>query len=127
MPCSSCPYRRDVPSGVWAAVEYEKLLDFDLPTGEQPAATFACHVTPEATCHGWAVVHSSRGVEYALLGLRIWPPSTPIPEPGVPLFASGTEAAWHGASGIADPDEDAAATVERLTRKYPRLRKENER
>ena len=26
-PCSSCPYRKDVPSGVWAHHEYEKLRD----------------------------------------------------------------------------------------------------
>lgn len=24
-PCASCPYRKDVPSGVWEASEYEKL------------------------------------------------------------------------------------------------------
>jgi hypothetical protein len=28
-PCASCPYRKDVPSGIWAAHEYTKLLAYD--------------------------------------------------------------------------------------------------
>ena len=35
-PCGSCPYRKDVPSGVWAVSEYLKLVEYDRPTGEQP-------------------------------------------------------------------------------------------
>ncbi|WP_336794377.1 DUF6283 family protein [Gordonia malaquae] len=42
-PCESCPYRRDVPSGVWAESEYEKLRAYDAPTGEQPVRLFLCH------------------------------------------------------------------------------------
>lgn len=26
-PCETCPYRRDVPSGVWSADEYRKLIE----------------------------------------------------------------------------------------------------
>jgi hypothetical protein len=121
MPCSSCPYRRDVPSGVWAAHEYKKLVEYDNPTGEQPVASFFCHATPEALCHGWAVVHSNRGREYELLALRVWRSDAPLPEARVPLFESGTAAATHGLSDIADPDDEAVSTVERLLRKYPRL------
>lgn len=40
-PCSSCPYRRDVPSGVWHREEYEKLLQYDDSTEILPA--FMCH------------------------------------------------------------------------------------
>ena len=120
-PCSSCPYRRDVPSGVWATHEYEKLRAYDEPTYNQPAASFACHATPEHYCHGWAVVHENRGREHALLALRIWPPVAEIPEPAVPLFASGNEAADHGQADIEEPSEEADETVERLLRKYPRL------
>jgi hypothetical protein len=29
-PCESCPYRKDVPSGVWSEGEYRKLPQYDL-------------------------------------------------------------------------------------------------
>ena len=122
-PCSSCPYRTDVPSGVWSYHEYEKLREYDEITPDQPFATFACHATPEHYCHGWAVCHTSRGNEYDLIALRIWPPQGGIPEAAVPLFDSGNEAADHGQANIEDPDEDAIKTSERLLRKYERLQR----
>ena len=121
-PCSACPYRCDVPSGIWSYEEYEKLRGYDEITPEQPLATFHCHATPESLCHGWAVVHTSRGSEYDLLALRIWP-TGPIPEAGVELFPSGNEAADHGQAEIATPSAAATETVDRLVRKYPRLQK----
>jgi len=119
-PCSACPYRKDVPSGVWEHHEYEKLREYDAITPDQPFAYFACHATPESLCHGWAVVHTSRGNEYDLLALRIigYPD---IPKPTVELFASGNEAADHGQEEIETPSTEALETVERLVRKYPRL------
>lgn len=120
-PCSACPYRRDVPSGVWVADEYIKLVQYDQPTPEQPLRTFACHATPEHHCHGWAVVHSSRGHEFDLLALRFAPPEGGIPEPGVPLFASGTEAAQHGLRDVDAPSPAAEDTVGRLLRKYDHI------
>ena len=121
-PCSSCPYRQDVPSGVWNASEYEKLRDYDNPTGDQPMATFACHATPEHHCHGWAVVHTSRGNEFDLLALRIFG-YPEIPPAGVPLFESGNDAADHGQANITDPSDEAIETTQRLLRKYPRLQR----
>jgi hypothetical protein len=120
-PCQSCPYRKDVPSGIWSEYEYDKLVDFDLPTGDQPMATFACHATPGHYCHGWAVVHSNRGPEYELLGLRVFAPGAEIPEAAVPLFESGQEAADHGKRDIDNPSPEARAFVERLVGKYDRL------
>lgn len=119
-PCSACPYRTDVPPGVWADDEYTKLRLYDAPTGEQPLAAFACHATPEHFCHGWAVVHTSRGHEFDLLALRLVG-CPPMPESTVPLFASGNDAADHGQ---ADPDEDAVKVMDRLLAKYPRLQTE---
>lgn len=121
-PCSACPYRCDVPSGIWSYEEYEKLRGYDEPTFDQPLATFHCHATPESLCHGWAVVHTSRGHGFDLLALRIWPTEKSIPPAGVPLFDSGNEAADHGQTEIATPSAEATETVERLTRKYQRLR-----
>ena len=120
-PCSACPYRRDCPSGLWASYEYDKLRDYDNPTPDQPMASFFCHATPEHLCHGWAVVHTSRGNEYDLLALRIWP-GGPVPEAGVPLFDSGNEAADWGQRDIEDPSPEAMEAVAKLMRKYERLR-----
>jgi hypothetical protein len=107
---------------VWASHEYDKLVEYDEPTGNQPLATFACHATPDHHCHGWAVVHTSRGHEYDLLALRVYPPSTPVPAAGVPLFDSGAEAAAHGQRDVDTPAPEAQAAAQRLLRKHPRLR-----
>lgn len=120
-PCRSCPYRLDVPSGVWAHEEYEKLRLYDAPTGEQPFAPFACHATPDALCAGWATVHSNRGHDHDLLALRLLG-SPEIPKPTTPLFDSGNDAADHGQADIGDPSPEAQETIDRLLRKYDRLR-----
>lgn len=122
MPCSACPYRQDVPSGLWEAHEYEKLRDYDNPTFAQPMATFGCHATPEHLCHGWAVVHTSRGNEFDLLALRFGSHG-PVPEAGVPLFASGNEAADWGQRDLDDPSDEALDAMDKLLRKYPRLQR----
>jgi hypothetical protein len=119
--CSACPYRKDVPSGVWAEAEYDKLASYDAPTMDQPLGAFACHATPEVICHGWAVVHSRQTGEHELLALRVFPVEGDIPPEGAPLFGSGTEAAEHGKRDIENPSEEAKDVVARLVRKYDRL------
>ena len=122
-PCSACPYRTDVPSGVWSATEYEKLRAYDRVTFEQPFEAFACHATPEHICSGWAVVHSTRGGEYELLGLRILGIGAhEVPPTKIELFASGNEAADWGEQDIEDPSEEAMDVVAKLMSKYERLR-----
>lgn len=121
-PCSSCPYRRDCPSGVWAEDEYEKLRRYDEPTWAQPTAAFGCHATPEHPCHGWAVVHGDDLLALRLLAAKQGE-GIVIPEPGAELFGSGNEAADYGMEMIDDPDADAVEVQERLLRKYPRLRR----
>jgi hypothetical protein len=119
-PCPQCPYRRDVPSGVWSHEEYEKLRPYDLPTAEQPFGGFSCHAKPDCFCHGWAVVHSNRGHEHDLIALRL-SPDAEVPEPAVPLFGSGNEAADHGQREIETPGIEARKAVTVL-RRYPRIR-----
>ena len=121
--CSACPYRKDVPSGVWEPAEYDKLPPYDRPTADQPWAPFMCHATPDHYCHGWAVVHMSRGHDRELLALRLFG-CPPVPPASTPLFASGLLAAEHGQRDAAAPTPEACETVERLTRKHARLRRE---
>lgn len=119
-PCPACPYRRDCPSGVWSREDYEKLRPYDGETFEQPVQAFSCHATPKWLCHGWAVVHSSRGHEHDLLALRI-AHTAEIPEAAVPLWGSGNEAADHGQAEIDAPGSAAGEAIRKLLR-YPRLR-----
>jgi hypothetical protein len=114
-----------VPSGVWAHEEYEKLRRYDKPTGEQPVGAFSCHATPEKLCHGWVVVHTSRGHAFDLLALRLLFEPVHIPAPAVPLFESGNEAADHGQKSIDRPDADALRAMGSLLR-YPRIRAAND-
>ena len=44
-PCATCPYRRDVPAGIWHPTEYAKLAEFDESPG--PLKTFLCHNSPD--------------------------------------------------------------------------------
>jgi hypothetical protein len=122
-PCNSCPYRRDVPSGVWEAEEYEKLPPYDGETADQPPQVFMCHQQDGNLCAGWVAVHDmdeSLGLRLAasmgmfsseeLELLRSY--ST-----DVPLFDSGTEAREHGLADVETPGVEARALVEKLQRR----------
>jgi hypothetical protein len=122
-PCTACPYRQDVPSGLWSADEYEKLRPYDNETMSQPFGPFMCHATPDHYCHGWAVCHTSRGNRYDLLALRL-ARCVDVPEAGELLFRSGNDAADWGQRDIENPDPEAVAVMERLMRKYPRLHRD---
>lgn len=126
-PCRSCPYRRDVPSGVWDASEYEKLPLYDGTTSEQLEAgamgAFYCHRDDGRLCAGWVGCHDMN----ESLGLRL--ASRHLSEAEidaaldyvspVPLFASGAEAAAHGLSDIQEPGEAARRAIMRLDRVWP--------
>lgn len=120
-PCGSCPYRQDVPSGVWHESEYAKLPPYDRPTYEQPLAAFACHQQDGRLCAGWVGCHDAS----ELLALRL--PFHGLSEEEmeevyeyespVPLFSSGQEAADHGMRDYGSPDERADRTRSRLLKK----------
>ncbi|WP_354574206.1 DUF6283 family protein [Frigoribacterium sp. UYMn621] len=42
-PCASCPFRVNVPSGIWGPEEYEKLPRYDGDMVGQSPKAFACH------------------------------------------------------------------------------------
>ncbi|MER7617387.1 DUF6283 family protein [Nonomuraea wenchangensis] len=61
-PCGTCPYRRDVLSGLWAREEYDKLRGYDRPTFAQPVTLWLCHQHGRSSprrrvCAGWAGYH----------------------------------------------------------------------
>lgn len=119
-PCGSCPYRRDVPSGVWEASEYQKLPAYDHDTPDQPTGVFLCHQVNGSVCSGWAGCHDMEGNLAVRLAVAMGHMDTQIAESvvdytsPVPLFASGAEAAEHGMAGVENPDEKAERVVAKL-------------
>ena len=122
-PCGSCPYRRDVPSGVWAEDEYAKLPPYDGESWEQPFGVFYCHQADGRVCAGWAAVHPMT----ESLALRLAAASGRIPPEefeaildyttDVPLFGSGAEAAAHGLAEVEAPTEEAGRVIAKLARR----------
>lgn len=122
-PCGSCPYRQDVPSGVWAESEYEKLPQYDGPTETQPIAAFFCHQQDGRLCAGWVGCHdmdNSLGLRIASAFGHITPEALGKAldyESPVPLHESGQAAYEHGVANIDDPDEKARRIATRLSNK----------
>lgn len=118
-PCASCPYRRNVPSGVWEASEYAKLPEYDRDTGEQPMAVFNCHQKDGTVCAGWLGYRDPSDLLAVRLGLmrgRL-DPSCMDYQTDVLLFSSGAEAAAHGAKDITTPGRAARNTIDKVIRK----------
>lgn len=117
MPCGSCPYRRDVPSGIWAQNEYDKLPGYDGETWEQSLVPFACHQRDGCLCGGWLACHGPHN----LLALRIpgagIDPSVFDYKTDVPVFSSGAEARAHGMRDIKKPKARARKMISGLARK----------
>lgn len=120
-PCKSCPYRRDVPSGLWSADEYVKLPKYDGEIVSQALAgvggLFMCHQRDGNLCAGWLAAHGPEN----LLALRlhsaeikpeVWAYTT-----AVPVFGSGAQAAAHGMADIERPGPRARRMIARLARK----------
>lgn len=119
-PCSTCPYACSTPPGVWHESEYLKLLEYDKPTEEQPPGLFMCHTGDGATllCSGWLAVHNRMPHSHSLLALRFAAFNGLDPElfnydTHVELFASGSESAAHGMSGI---DERTPLAIDKALR-----------
>ena len=125
-PCSSCPYRKDVPSGVWDAREYVKLPAYDNPTGEQPMQAFNCHQQNGCLCRGWLDVHGKQKpghelMSLRLLGLSVGPEGVAEIQkaiedgPAVPVFEDGLTACMHGLKEIQEPSDDAIDVQSKVT------------
>jgi hypothetical protein len=126
-PCATCPYREDVPSGVWSEKEYAKLPAFDEPTWAQPGRLFLCHQHDRdddraRVCAGWAGCHDmdeNLGLRLAVASgevtIETWQAVVEYASP-VPLFATGAEAAEHGMREIEDPGPAARAAIDKIHR-----------
>jgi hypothetical protein len=111
-PCGSCPYRKDAPSGLWEASEYEKLPRYDQDTMLQPPQLFMCHQRDGCLCAGWLQTHDTDH----LLALRIHrvDPSAYGYKSDVETFSSGAEAAAHGMRDIDCVGTEAAVMITKL-------------
>lgn len=122
-PCLSCPYRRDVPSGLWDPSEYEKLPGYDGPIGEQSPGAFYCHQQDGKLCAGWVACHDMNESLALRLSASIqdWPRDEVEAvldyETDVPTFASGREAALHGLKGVENPSPKACKLIDKITRR----------
>jgi hypothetical protein len=123
-PCSSCPYRKDTPSGIWSAEEYDKLPDYDGEISQQATTPggldlFDCHQGDNHLCSGW-VGHRSQPRD--LIALRIGTangqvdPATLDYSTDVPLYASGAEAAAAGKADIENPSPAARDKIGKIIR-----------
>ena len=119
-PCPSCPYRRDVPSGIWAAEEYDKLpaYDNDVPDQLMAGATglFLCHSQPASLCAGWVGCHDMSNNLAVRLNARDVDPAVFEYVSPVPLFASGAEAAEYGKRDLPAPSPEARRKARQLLR-----------
>lgn len=123
-PWASCPYRRDVPSGIWAAEEYAKLPAYDAETPFQPPHLFLCHQTsadnPRArVCAGWVGCHGSDLLALRLAAARGIIDGTEldinrITDASVALFSSGADAADHGLRDIDTPGVRACEAMNKI-------------
>jgi hypothetical protein len=108
-PCPTCPYRRGVPSGIWAPEEYCLLRAFDGDLAEQAAAgathPFLCHSSPRNLCAGWAGHRNPMDLLAVRLGITAGHLDITVAyyTTDVPLFQSGAEAAEHGLRDIDRP------------------------
>jgi hypothetical protein len=125
-PCASCPYRRDVPSGVWSPEEYAKLPGYDGETFEQTPGVFFCHQQNGKLCSGWVGCHDMSeslamrfGVLHGVINEEDFDAALDYECP-VPLFNSGAEAAAHGMREVAQPSSKAERTIQKIHKRRER-------
>lgn len=128
-PCPTCPYRRDVPSGIWDESEYRKLPAYDGDVPDQFAAgatgLFQCHQRDGQLCGGWVGCHDMRSNLAVRLHADHVDPAVYDYVSPVPLFASGAEAASHGLRDLTAPGDAAQDKIRQLIRqREPRNAKE---
>jgi hypothetical protein len=116
----TCPYRKDVPSGIWHPSEYRRLVAYDGTIPDQALAgalgLFLCHQKDGCLCGGWLATHGPEN----LLALRLSrnvDPGVWDYDPKTECWSSGAEAAAHGLAHIRNPKVAAQRKIKWLTRK----------
>jgi len=116
VPCGTCPYRQDVPSGIWSRHEYEKLPHYDGEIFDQMMAgafgLFMCHQRDGCLCGGWLKTHGPDNL--LALRMRDVDPSVWTYDPPTPCWASGQEAHDHGVRDVEYPGADARRKIDGL-------------
>lgn len=121
--CTTCPYRRDTPPGIWAPEEYERLRDYDAEIHElanpiDGLKIFHCHqesITNQPTiCRGWLSVHGGSSAVGLAVSLGAIEPEDVPPEPEPLYYATGNEAADAGLAGVDEPTDEAQRAMDRL-------------
>jgi len=126
-PCASCPYRRGVPSGVWAEAEYAKLAKYDGEIFEQvqqqAEGLFFCHQDDGSLCAGW-VGHRKDPSDLLALRVALVEGRADLSvldyRTDVPLFDSGRAAAEHGIAELRSPSRKAREVIDKVRRKNGR-------
>jgi Family of unknown function (DUF6283) len=124
IPCNTCPYRRDTPSGIWAPEEYAKLPEYDREDN-QPIALFHCHnegaIGKPTVCRGWVSCHQfdSIAIRLAVCKERLTADQVTA-SCSVPLYSSGAEACAAGLKDVRRPGRAARAAIAKLTRQRSR-------
>ena len=103
----TCPYRKDVPSGIWHPSEYAKLPRYDGTITDQALLgameLFMCHQKDGCICGGWLATHGPENLLAVRMHSSRLDPSVFDYDPKTPVWASGAEAAAHGMAHIRDP------------------------
>jgi hypothetical protein len=112
---------------VWDQLEYDLLLEYDLPTSEQPPHVFGCHDDRDAVtiCRGWWDCHSQNPPGHELLSIQFamaFGKISEFPPPSdVPCFESGQAACDHGMEDFEEPSEEAQQRIGYLMDRHPDL------
>lgn len=114
-PCSTCPYVRATPAGVWHPDEYARLPSYDNETGDQPAIPFYCHYNNGNLCGGWLATHDIDHLLSIRLAISMGFISTDVYdyETEVPCWSSGEEAAEQG-TVWGEPSDAASKAIARI-------------
>jgi hypothetical protein len=122
-PCATCPYRKDVPSGVWAKEEYDKLPNWDNIMGR---GVFLCHngsadTKGKVLCRGWMEVHEQNiFVRLAMAQTKF--NDANIKPTKVPLYKSGAAARKAGLRDLNRPNLKAMAAVAKIEQRRAKLK-----
>lgn len=113
-PCVSCPYRCDVPSGIWHPDEYAKLPPYDR---NEAFEKFMCHSERSKLCRGWLSVHCESVAVRLCMSKGDVTPEEVFAKPLVKLFNTGLAAAVHGMKQVNRPGKKAREMIASLTKK----------